>query len=135
MGSFVGYFRRRAPLWMFDSVLNETLPNKEVKLPSLGLYKGILDFPCLLILLIFTKHKSKRWNLGLSPRLYFTSLKLCKYFQIQHPSPKVASIPKRIKSITIDLTIYKYSSLLNYCRGEGVGFRLHFLEIFTHYSL
>ena len=64
----VGYFRRRVPSWMFDKILNATQSNNLLQLakclrtnfPSLGLHKGILDSPCLLILLIYTKHKSKR---------------------------------------------------------------------------
>ena len=63
--SAVGYFYRRAPSQMFDRILNATLFNNLLQLaeglrksfPSLGLDKGILDSPCLLILLIYTKHK------------------------------------------------------------------------------
>ena len=64
----VGYFRRRAPSWMSDTTLNEALSNDLLQLaeglrrsfPSLGIHKVILDSPCLLILLIYTKHKNKR---------------------------------------------------------------------------
>ena len=38
--------------------------------PLLGLRKRILNSPCLLILLIHTKHKTIRWCLGLSPCLH-----------------------------------------------------------------
>ena len=48
-----------------------------VKLPSLGFRKGILDSPCLLILLIYTEHKNERWNLWLTLCPHFASLKLC----------------------------------------------------------
>ena len=37
----------------------------------LGLHKGILNSPCLLILLIHAKHKTIRWCLGLTPCLHF----------------------------------------------------------------
>ena len=37
---------------------------------SLQLHKRILNSPCLLIILIHTKHKTIRWNLGLTPRLH-----------------------------------------------------------------
>ena len=37
----------------------------------LGLLKSILNSPCLLILLIHTEHKTIRWNLGLTARLYY----------------------------------------------------------------
>ena len=40
------------------------------RLPSLDLYKRILNSPCFLILLIPTKHKTMRWNFGLTPRFY-----------------------------------------------------------------
>ena len=58
----VGYFGGRAPSWMFDKTLNATLPNNLLELeeslrrnfPSLGLQKGISDYPYLLILLIHT---------------------------------------------------------------------------------
>ena len=65
----VGYFCRRAPSCifgkMFDRILNATLPNNSLKLgeglrrsfPPLELRKGILDSPCLLILLIYTSNK------------------------------------------------------------------------------
>ena len=36
----------------------------------LGLHIRILNSPCFLILLIYTKHKTIRWNLGLTPRFY-----------------------------------------------------------------
>ena len=63
----VGYFCRRAPSWMFDRILDATLSHNLLWLaeclrrsfPSLGLHKGILDSPCFLILLIYTKHKPK----------------------------------------------------------------------------
>ena len=54
----------------------------EEKLPSLVLHKGILDSPCLVILLILTKSKNKILKLGMTLCPYFVSLKLCKYFQI-----------------------------------------------------
>ena len=41
------------------------------RFPTLGLPKGILKSPCLLILLIYTKHKSIKKNLGLAARLHF----------------------------------------------------------------
>ena len=94
-------FRRRAPSWMFDTILNETLSNDLLQLaeglrrsfPSLGIHKAVLDSPCLLILLIYTKHKTKRRNLGLIRCPHFTSLKLYTCSQIPHPSPRVESSP------------------------------------------
>ena len=64
----VGYFCKRAPSWMFDVILNATLSHNLLQLAeglkrsflSLGLHKGIFESPCLLILLICTKHKTKR---------------------------------------------------------------------------
>ena len=49
----IGYFRTRAPSWMFHMILNLTMPNNLLKLqevlrrsfPPLGLHKGILDSP------------------------------------------------------------------------------------------
>ena len=41
-----------------------------LRFPSLGLQKRILNSPCLLILLIHAKHKTIRWNFGLTPRFY-----------------------------------------------------------------
>ena len=41
------------------------------RFPPLGLHKGILNFPCLLILLIHTKHKTIRSYFGQTPRLNF----------------------------------------------------------------
>ena len=38
--------------------------------PPLGLHIRILNSPCFLILLIHTKHKTIRWNFGLTPRFY-----------------------------------------------------------------
>ena len=64
----VGCFPWRAPSCLFDRILNTTWPNKLLQLegflrrgfPPLGLHKGILDSPCLLILLIYTKHKNNK---------------------------------------------------------------------------
>ena len=75
----LGYFRRRAPLWMTDRILNATLPNNVLYLEGLrrtflplGLQKGILDSRCFLIFLIYIpKTKTTRWNLGLIPRPHF----------------------------------------------------------------
>ena len=55
-----GYLRRRTLSWIFDRTLNTTLPNNliiacrkyEEKPSIMGLSKGILDSPCLLIFLI-----------------------------------------------------------------------------------
>ena len=57
---------------------------------SLGLHKEILDSPCLLLLLIYTKRKTEIRNLGLTLYAHFSSLKLSKCFQIPHPSPNSA---------------------------------------------
>ena len=65
---------------------------------SLGLHKGSFDSACILILLIYTKRKAKRWNLWLTPCPHFPSLKLCKCSQISHPSPRIASTPNRTKT-------------------------------------
>ena len=62
---------------MFDRTINVTLPNSLLQLeeglrrsfPPVGIQKGILDSPCLLILLIYTKHKNnkiKSWTDTLS---------------------------------------------------------------------
>ena len=40
------------------------------KFPPLGYHKRILNSPYLLVLLIHTKHKTIRWNLGLNSRLH-----------------------------------------------------------------
>ena len=61
--------------------------------PSLALHLGILDLSCLLILLVYTKHKTKRWNFRLTLRPHFTSLKLCKCSQI-----RVVLTPNRTKT-------------------------------------
>ena len=62
----VGYFRRSAPSYIFDKIFDRilyaALPNNVLQLkeglwrrfPPLELHKGILDSPCLLILLIYT---------------------------------------------------------------------------------
>ena len=62
--------------------------------------------------LIYTKHKTKIRNLGLTSRLHFTSLKLYKRSQIPHSSPRVVSTSSRTveqKPTTTSLSIYKYS--------------------------
>ena len=51
-----------------------------------------------LILLIYTIHKTKGWNLGPTPRPHVFFLKLCKCFQILHLSPRVTSTPNRTKT-------------------------------------
>ena len=61
----VGYFRGRAPPWMFDRILNATLSNNSLwfeeglrrSFPPMGLHKRIQDSHCLLILLIYTKNQ------------------------------------------------------------------------------
>ena len=56
----VDYFRRRASSLIFDGILNATLSNSKRLTRSfspLGLRKGIADFSCLLILLIYTNNK------------------------------------------------------------------------------
>ena len=75
----------------------------------MGLHKKILNITCLLILLIHTKHKTIRWNLGLNPRLHsleeefihwigmpknlwLTVGQLFRYFSCKH---KVANIGVR----------------------------------------
>ena len=67
------------------------------------------DSHCVLVFLIYTKHKNKWWNLGVTQYPHFSSLKLCKYFETPHLSPRVASIPPiEQKPITIGLSICKY---------------------------
>ena len=40
----VGYFRRRAPWWMFDRILNATLPNNYLPLhQKLATFPGMFD--------------------------------------------------------------------------------------------
>ena len=71
----IGYFLKRAPLWMLDMILYATLSKNLLQLTdglrrrftSLGLHKGILDSHCFLFLLIYIIHKTKRSNLGLIP--------------------------------------------------------------------
>ena len=85
----VCYFDRRAPSWMFDTILNAALPNKLFQLEedlsrsfSLpGCYTGILDTPCLLILLIYTKQD----EISGSPRV-FISLSNTKNSNINNSS-------------------------------------------------
>ena len=63
-----GYFRRRNPPWMFGKILTAILPDNLLYVEEgltgsfapLGLHKGILDTPCLLILSINTKHNSNK---------------------------------------------------------------------------
>ena len=65
-----GFFPRGAPSWMFDRSLNATRRNSSLELkeglrrsfPPLGLHKGILDSPSILILWIYIKHKMKLWT-------------------------------------------------------------------------
>ena len=52
----------------------------------------------------------KIFDLWLTLRSYFTFLKLCKYSQIMHLSPRVASTPNRTKTHRPCLSIYKYST-------------------------
>ena len=40
------------------------------RFPPMASNKRILNSPCLLILLIHIKHKTIRWNFGLTPRFY-----------------------------------------------------------------
>ena len=54
---------------MFYGIINGTLPSNLLKLeeglknfPTLGLHKGTWYSHCLVILLIYTKHRKKRWN-------------------------------------------------------------------------
>ena len=69
--------------------------------PSLGLHKGIWDSPWLLILLIYTKHKAKRWN-------FASSFHFSETMQILHSTCRVALTHNRKKPAAIGLTIYKY---------------------------
>ena len=50
----VGYFWMGAPSLVFGGILNATLSEKA---STTGVHKTILNSPCLLILLIHTKHK------------------------------------------------------------------------------
>ena len=79
-----------APSWMFDRILDATLSNNLLQLAeglrrtfsSLGLHKVILDSPCFPILLIYTKHKTNRWNLWLTQRpisLFWNCASVLKY--------------------------------------------------------
>ena len=56
-------------------------------------------------------HQTQKQKIGLTLCLHFHSLKLCKYFQIPYPSPTVAWISSRTKS----LTIWKYSFQTTFC--------------------
>ena len=62
----VDFFCRRAPSWMFDRILNVTLSNNLLQFkglrksfPQPGLHKGVLDSPCLPILLVYNNQKNK----------------------------------------------------------------------------
>ena len=52
----VGCFHGGVPSMILDRIPNATLYEGKVSTP--GLHKGILNFPCLLVPLIFTKHKT-----------------------------------------------------------------------------
>ena len=143
---------------MFDRTINAALPNNLLQhkeslrriFPPLTLCKGILNFPCCLILLIYTK--ATRWNLALTPRLiplsntrnenhkvlkqpwrHFTSLKLYKCFQIPQPSSRVISTSNRIKTTTNCLIIYirlhnaldYTASLAEWLRGSSAPLGRH----------
>ena len=66
--STVGCFRRGAPSFMFSRFLN-WLSLKG--LPRLVLHEEILNFLCLLILLIHAKHKSNKMNSCTDPMFSF----------------------------------------------------------------
>ena len=85
-------FCKRAPSWICDMIPNTNLSSNLLQLAeglrrsflSLELRKQTFNSPCLLVLLIYTKHKTKRWNIGLTPLPHSSSLKLCKCSQIPH---------------------------------------------------
>ena len=54
----IGCFSRGAPWLFFDRILNVILCLR--RFPPLGLHKAILNFRCLLILLIHTKNKNNK---------------------------------------------------------------------------
>ena len=64
----VTYFCRRSPSWMFERIPDATLSSNLLQLAedligtflSLGSHKGILESPCLLVVFIYTKHKTKK---------------------------------------------------------------------------
>ena len=56
-GCLTGFQMRFCPIIHYSSL---ACRSSEEKFPPLGLHQGILDPPCLLILLIYTKHKNKR---------------------------------------------------------------------------
>ena len=61
----LGSFSRCASSLMFDGILNAMLCLR--RFSPLGSHKEILNSPCLLILLIHTKHKNKRMNSWTDP--------------------------------------------------------------------
>ena len=67
--AYVGCFSRGAPSLMFDVILNAMLCLR--RFPPLGLHKEILNSPCLLILLIHTRHKNKNINFWTDPTSSF----------------------------------------------------------------
>ena len=83
----------RTQSWLFDRILSVRR-----SFPSLGLHKEILDSPYLIILLIYTKRKTKTWKIGLTTRPHFIFLKLSKCSKIPHPSPRMGSTPNRTKT-------------------------------------
>ena len=127
----VGYIHRRVPSWMFDMILNVTLSNNlllarkrsKEKIFITGFTQGILYTPCFLIILIYTKDKTKRRNLGLTPRHHFTSLKLYKCFQIPHPSTRVVSTPNTRRTSHHWFNHLQVLHTLNYATSSAIYLR------------
>ena len=70
----VGYFCKRAPLWILNATLPNNLLQLEVDLKELsntGVKQGNLGAPCLLILLIYTKHKNSKMKFWTHPASSF----------------------------------------------------------------
>ena len=114
------------------------------RFPPLGLHKRILNSLCLLILLIHTKHKTIRWNLGLTPRLHsleeelihwigmpknlwLTVGQLFRYFSCKHNVANIG-LDKRILNspcLLIHFTQTKHKTIRY---NLWMTPRLHFLE-------
>ena len=78
-----------------------------INLPSLRLLKGIMDSPCLLNFLINTK--TKRWNLGLTPRPHSLETRN-KKMKSQPVSMKISTIHNKISICdheNLDLSSWK----------------------------
>ena len=117
----VGCFCWGAPLLMFYGVLNTTR-----RFPPLGLHKRILNSPCLLILLIYTKHKTIRWNFGLTPRFYSHEGTCLGILTINTRFPPLGLHKRIVNSPCVILFTHTKHKTIRW--NLGLTPRLHFLE-------